>query len=342
MELEIINPIYYQQWDDLVLNSNKSSFFHTSAWAKVLSKSYDFVPNYFTIIKKNELKLLLPVMDIKSYFTGRRGVSLTFTDYCDPFIEKEGQFPELLDRVVLHGKKKGWKSIEFRGGGEFLVGKPASAKYWGHTLDISEIPDKIYSGFRDSTRRNINKAVHEGITIKRLNSLQSVYEFYRLHCLTRKKHGLPPQPKFFFQNIYTYIISKNKGFVILASYNNQIIAGAIFFHHSHEAIYKYGASDEDYLKFRANNLVMWEAIKWYSNNGFTSFCFGRSDCNDKGLRQYKKGWGSVEREIKYYKYDIIKNKFIENNNTEFSNKYLQKMPLKVLRVIGHFMYRHVG
>ena len=343
MELEIINPIYHKKWDDLVLNSKKCSFFHTSAWAKVLSKSYDYSPNYFTIIKNNELKLLLPVMDIRSYLTGRRGVSLTFTDYCEPFLEKEEQFPELLDTVIRHGKKKGWKTIEFRGGGDFLHDKPVSAKYLGHTLDITGITDKIFSSFRDSTRRNINKAVNEGVTIERSESLQSVQDFYRLHCLTRKKHGLPPQPKFFFQNIYNYIISKNKGFVVLASFNNQIIAGAIFFHHGHKAIYKYGASDESFLRLRANNLIMWEAIKWYSTNGYKSFCFGRSDYNDKGLRQYKNGWGSVEREIYYYKYDIINDKFMEiNNESNISKIYLQKMPLKLLQVVGHFMYRHMG
>jgi len=33
-------------------------------------------------------------------------------------------------------------------------------------------------------------------------------EYYRLHCLTRKRHGLPPQPTGFFQKIQEHIIAK--------------------------------------------------------------------------------------------------------------------------------------
>lgn len=62
---------------------------------------------------------------------------------------------------------------------------------------------------------------------------------------------------------------------MLASFKGTIIAGAIYFHFGEKAVYKYGASDVKYQQLRPNNLVMWEAIRLYCQNGYKSFCFGR-------------------------------------------------------------------
>ena len=96
------------------------------------------------------------------------------------------------------------------------------------------------------------------------------------------------------------------------------VAGAIYFHLGNKAMYKFGASDDAYQHTRANNLVMWEAIRWYAHNGYSSFCFGRSDCDGEGLRQFKNGWGTVERNINYYKYDIAEDKYISTIDTDKS------------------------
>ena len=74
MEVEIINPIEYPGWDDLLLTNDQSSFFHTSAWASVLVESYSYTPLYFTIIEAGKLSALIPLMEIKSFLTGKRGI----------------------------------------------------------------------------------------------------------------------------------------------------------------------------------------------------------------------------------------------------------------------------
>ena len=76
----------------------------------------------------------------------------------------------------------------------------------------------------------MKKAVKEQIEISVNTSLQSIRDFYHLNCLTRKHHGVPPQPFNFFKNIHDHIIGKNMGIVVLAHHRNQVIAGAVFFH----------------------------------------------------------------------------------------------------------------
>jgi len=212
----------------------------------------------------------------------------------------------------------------------------------GHILNLSQSEKEIFSHFRDSTKRNTKKAIKEGVEVKIHHSLESVNEFYRLNCLTRKEHGLPPQPFNFFKKIYDHIISKNLGMVVLASFDQENVAGAIYFHLGEKAVFKYGASDTNFHHLRPNNLVMWEAIKWYSQNGYKSLCFGRTEPENQGLIQFKSGWGTTEQPIHYYRYNFKKETFVPGHlkTTGFHNRLFRNMPIPILNRVGALLYRH--
>jgi hypothetical protein len=88
---------------------------------------------------------------------------------------------------------------------------------------------------------------------------------------------------------------------------------------------------------------MWEAIKWYSQNGFRSFNFGKTEPTNKGLLQYKRGWGTKEQSLRYYKYDLTKDRFVsKKEGYKKFYKIFKQMPIPLLRLIGNVFYRHVG
>ncbi|OGW37716.1 MAG: hypothetical protein A2Y97_13360 [Nitrospirae bacterium RBG_13_39_12] len=344
MDLQIINPITYPNWDELILLNPDYSFFHSSAWAKVLNEAYGYKLLYFTVLKNEGLLAAVPIMEISSFLTGRRGVSLPFTDYCEPIVSDGINFQEVLNFVLAEGKERNWKYLELRSFKNLSPFTFPSLTYVGHTLNLSNKEDQIFSGFRDSTKRNIRKAMKEGVEVKINHSPESVEEFYRLNYMTRKQHGLPPQPYLFFKKIYDHIICKNLGFLILASFQNKPIAGGAYFHFGEKAVYKYGASNMNYQNLRANNLVMWEAIKWCCKNGIKHFCFGRTEPENQGLIQFKSGWGTTEEQINYYRYDFKKGSFASGSSkvTGFHNKIFRNLPIPVLNKIGDLLYKHVG
>ena len=185
-------------------------------------------------------------------------------------------------RLVQEGKKRQWKYIELRGGTDFLGDGPASAWFYRHTLDLTPGDAKLFKGLRDSTRRNIKKAEKEGVTVRFETTPEALREFYRLNCLTRREHGLPPQPWQFFEHLHEEILAKGMGSVALADYKGNTIAANVYLHTNGDAIYKYGASDKAHQNLRANNVIMWEAIKLYAGKGFKSLCFGRSGARKRG------------------------------------------------------------
>jgi hypothetical protein len=115
MPMNIVNPLQHAQWDDLILESGKHSFFNSSSWAKVLSESYGYEPVYFTTVEGGRLSALVPMMDVRSFLTGRRGVSLPFSDYCEPIFLDESRKTDVVEGLKEYAKKSRWRYIEFYG-----------------------------------------------------------------------------------------------------------------------------------------------------------------------------------------------------------------------------------
>ena len=343
MNIQIINPIEFPTWDDLLLTNQETTFFHTAAWAKVLSESYRYKPLYFTIIENGKLIGLIPVMEIDSFLTGKRGVSLPFTDLCNPIARDPDVFARMFEAVIAHGREAGWKNLEIRGRNAILDKEPSAAQLVVHTLALDPEAAEVSKAFRDSTYRNIRKAQKEGVTVNIEQSSAAVAAYYRLHCETRRHHGLPPQPRPFFDKIHEHIIAKGNGFVALALYQGQTVSGAIFLNFNGGTIYKYGASDKTFQHRRPNNLLIWQAIEWCSESGFRSFHFGRTELENEGLLQFKNGWGATKAGLFYYKYDLRKGRFLSNDSgPESSYRVFKMMPVSLLRLTGNLFYRHVG
>jgi len=341
--LDVVNPVSSPLWDEALEACPGASFFHTAKWARVLADSYGYKPVYFCS-GGTPLSVLVPLMEVSSFLSGKRGVSLPFSDYSSPLFDRMKDPMEVMDHLIHLGKTAMWKYIEIRDPDRFKDEIPTFDIYIGHALDLTGTEEALYSGFRDSTKRSIRKARNEGVEARRLTSLESVREFYRLNCMTRRTHGLPPQPWKFFRNVYGHVISKGLGFVVLASRGGVNIAGAVYFHFGNKAIYKYGASDKAYQGLRANNLVMWEAIRWCRAAGYGSFCFGRTEPDNQGLLQFKDGWGTTRRAIRYYRYDMKRAAYVAGmpDNAAIYGKIFRALPIPVLRAAGTVLYRHMG
>ena len=336
-----VDPLDYECWDKWLLNTPGCSFFHTSQWADVLSKAYNYRPVYFTVFGEEKLSAVLPLMEVKSFLTGTRGVALPFTDYCEPIAADKEQFQELFAAAVALGKKHRWRYLELRGGETFFDKTEHSEWHYVHTIDLGKTGTATFS---DSTRRNIKKAEKQNLDVVISASEDVLQVFCRLNALTRRYHGLPPQPRRFFQYVHDRILSQNMGFIVLASLRGEAIAANVYFTFGDQILYKYGASDRAFQHLRASNLVMWEAIKWGCNHGYRSLCLGRTEPDNEGLRQFKAGWGAQERLIRYYRYDLRKDVFFKTPDIvrPFHKKIFGRLPIPILNMLGKILYRHMG
>ena len=206
--IEQIDPLTDRHWDEFVDNHAKGSFFQRSCWMQTLNETYGFVSHCLAKSEGERFVAALPVMETRNCFGRARGVSLPFSDFCEPLFDNPDDFRELLLELVKIGKTRRWQYIEIRGGGDFFKDTPIFESIFTHDIDLDREENDIFGSFRESTRRNIRKAQKEQVSVIHVTTLEGMRHFYRLNCLTRREHGLPPQPWSFFKNLWRLIIEK--------------------------------------------------------------------------------------------------------------------------------------
>jgi len=283
-------------------------------------------------------------MEVSSPLTGRRGVSLPFTDFCVPLKGADGQVAEFYEAAARKGEERNWRYLECRSNGSQWAGASPSLAFWGHAIDLRGTPEALFSRLEGAVRRGIRKAEAAHIQIEFADGEPAMRMFFLLHSQTRKRHGLPPQPFRFFQNIVKHGLERGCGFIVLARLEQRPIAGAVFLHHGREAIYKFGASDLSFQNLRPNNLIMWQAMKKYAEKGITRLHLGRTSAGNEGLRRFKMGFGAQEEKIEYCKYDFRKQGFVsELDKVEgWFNQIFRALPVPLLKLAGRALYPHLS
>jgi lipid II:glycine glycyltransferase (peptidoglycan interpeptide bridge formation enzyme) len=162
--------------------------------------------------------------------------------------------------------------------------------------------------------------------------------FYRLHLETRRRQGVPVQPKRFLQSLWTHVIAEGLGFLVLAQLRGRPIAGALFLSWNGNLIYKFGASDPRFWELRPNNLVMWAAINWGCEQGYRQLDFGRSELENRGLRDFKSRWGAQELLLMYAHLPPERPSSVPHLVAQAMAKVIRSSPPIVCRVTGELLY----
>lgn len=334
-----INPLVSPYWDEAVLNSLSPQFFHLSCWIRTLVETYNFKPLCFTFSDK--YGSTIPMLKTKTLIGRKKAVALPFSDCCDIDTDVTGS-DELVDRLLYIAREENLDHLEFLGVSRFMPSGEPSHSYYGHRLQLTKDEKKLWKNLSSSKQRNVKKAQRENVAITFSNDISSVQEFFRIHCITRKRHGLPPQPFSFFDAIHRNIISRGGAEVALASIEKRIVAAAIFLFCKSEVLFKFGASDKSLQNMRSNDFLMWEAIRRYAQKGFTLFSFGKTEICHDGLCRFKEGFGALRVSLFDHIYDVSNGKKrIESPNVQgFHNRIFRNMPIALLRLSGKLLYKY--
>jgi CelD/BcsL family acetyltransferase involved in cellulose biosynthesis len=340
---ERIDPLVGAVWDSHITARPDHSVFHRAAWARVLAETYEHRPFYLRILVEGIEAALVPLMEVRSPVTGRRGVSLPFADFAAPLWTEPRQHAAVSQALLGVAAERKWKHLELRGGSSPAPGAGCFRSYCAHELDLSSGISRLAQQLPASTRRSIHKAERSGLTITIGRDAHAMLDFYQLHSRTRRRHGLPPQPFGFFQAIDRHLIEPGLGAIILAHHAGTAVAGAVFFHSGGHAIYKFGASDKAHWDLRPNHGVMWSAIQYLTAAGCQSLHFGRTATTDAGLIRFKQSWASTAGTLNYFRYHTGKLAWITAARPPAENLPLVfgHLPLSLNRIAGRLIYPHL-
>jgi CelD/BcsL family acetyltransferase involved in cellulose biosynthesis len=329
-----------ERWAAFVESRSEANVFHHPSWSSVIADTYGFRPFTLALERPDgSVAAGMPVIEVGR--RGRRWVSLPFTDACAPLADEE-DLGVFLEGVEAARAQAGVARVEIRAP---VPGSTVTRMERGvlHTLALRADPDELLSTFSASqVRRNIARATREEVTVSRADGPEGLLEtFYRLHLQTRRRQGVPIQPRLFFDLLWERILRQGHGFVLVAHVGAVEAAAAVFLHARGTLTYKFGASDPRFWPQRPNHLLFWEAIRWGCEHGFRELDFGRSDPGNAGLRAFKSGWGTVESELVYTTLGT-EPKRSSHRAEEVLAAVIRRSPTWVCRVLGEKLYRYAG
>jgi len=311
----------------------------------VLQDTYGFTPASLALVSADRIVGLLPLLGVHSRLTGRRGVSLPFSDDVEPLCDDAVLHETMLGGLPAIIAEHRWRYLELRFG-PGNASDASVAEYRWHTLALDPDPDRLFRTFKKTQiQQSIQRARKSGVVVELRHDEQAMRDFIRLNALTRRKHGVPPQPDRFFWNLHRRMIAEGDSFVARAEHDGRPVAAAVYLAWGGKTLtYKYSASDSEALGVKPNHLAMWEAVRFGCLNGYRTMDFGRTDASNEGLLYYKRGWGTQERELAYARVGEAarSGRLTAGRDTGRLKRIVRRMPIPLLKLIGKIVLPHLA
>lgn len=349
MTIYQLNPCEDPRWRRLLDRHPRASVFHTPEWLEALRRTYGYDAVALTTSRPGEeLRNGVVFCQVRSWLTGRRLVSLPFSDHCDPLVDGDEEFVAMLAAVRGEAEALGARYLEIRPLAR-PVGRPPAleraASFCLHLLDLRPALDRIFGAcHNDCVRRKVRRAETAGLLCEEGRSDSLLRSFYRLVVSTRRRQNLVPQPFAWFRNVTASMQGMAKLRVV--STGGRAIAGVLTLRHKDTLVYKYGCSDARFHRLGGMQMLLWRAIQEAKNEGASLLDLGRSDWDGQGLLAFKDRWGARRSELVYWRLAGSGKPPAwtpaSSRNGWTRPRLLPLLPGPLLRAAGSLIYKHLG
>ena len=351
MTVHQINPLSDPRWPNLLSRHPRASIFHTPEWLRALQQTYGYEPVALTTAAPHErLTNGLVFCRVNSWLTGRRVVSVPFSDHCDPLTDDTGSMSNLVGGLEHYSRDRGVRYAEIRPGagpGVNFRAQKSAGRFCLHELNIRPTLEQLFCAFHKTCIQNkIRRAEREDLSYKCGSTESLLRDFYILTILTRRSQGLPPQPLRWFRNLM--ICLGDKLTIHLAFKDGAPVAGALTIFHGDTMVYKYGCSDAAFNALGGVPLVIWKSIQEAKSRGLTTYSFGRSDWTNSGLVRFKDRWGAERSMLEYLRfYCLTQSRCTETAQhaswiRKAAKQLVHHLPDRLLCTTGSLLYRHIA
>ena len=343
--LYTLDPCQDPRWTRFLGRRSDASVFHTAGWLQALKATYGYEPVVYTTSSPGgELDDGALFCGIKPVFWGRRLVSVPFSDHATLLVDDDDALHHVISSLQAIIDEGIYKYIEIRPASQLnldLMGFCECAVFCLHKLSLDMELDSLYGTFhKKSVQKRIRRAQREGLVYTEGRSEELIQQFYHLLVLTRRRHGLPPQPIAWFHNLVRSLGDMIK--IRVASIHGIPIASIITLAFGRSMVYKYGCSDADYHKLGGISFLLWQSIMDAKSSGLEELDLGRSDLDNSGLITFKEHWGARRSALVYWGYPNRSRSDLNRWDLRLARRVFKRLPIPALQVAGKLLYKHVG
>lgn len=176
----------------------------------------------------------------------------------------------------------------------------ALTQTWVVRLNDREV---LWRGMEGRARTAIRKAESLGVQVRPAVAAD-IDAYYRLHCETYARTGVPPHPRAYFEHIWRDFLAAGRCRIWFAELKGEMVAAVNVGTFKNAAIYWTGASSIRGLDACANPLLQWTAMQWLAEAGYAWYeageAFpGQESGKARGLSDYKKSFGGDLHQFKH-------------------------------------------
>jgi Acetyltransferase (GNAT) domain len=341
-----IDPQNDPRWLKYLESDDRASVFHSPGWLEALRRTYGYEPVVFTTSHPDEpLANGVVFSRVNSRLTGRRLVSLPFSDHCEPLLNTPQEFEEILPALAGELRQRGLKYVELRpihSQLEAKWGASESSDYCIHKVDLRPTIEELFQGLhKSSVRRYITRTKSEKLTYEKGANPDLLTKFYRLFVMTRRRHGLPPSPFAWFSNLMDCLGDKLQ--IRIVSSETTPVAGILSLTCKNAVMYKYGGSDGRYNNLGGMPYLFWMLMSEAKAEGLQELDLGRSDLTNGGLITFKDRLGGTKSPLTYWRFS---RKAARSSGNAWATRIAKRMfalasdPVRMQ--LGNLLYKHLG
>jgi len=357
------------------LEKNNHYLFHTPEFANFISKAFSCRYIFCVAAENNEIKTVLPIVEVKSKIFGNRIISSGYIEYGGFSGCAEGILPIL--NFLKEKYSIDYEYLEIRGGTEELDKELSkylikNNQYKCFVLDLRSMPhssgkiinnekkenhfkglnnvqftsgnvEAVWKKIQKSKRKAINRGL-EQLDICEL-TINDLPAFYKLYCENMRRFGSPPYSSNYFELFFTHLVDKCFGKIYGAFHEGKLVAALLGFTYIDRIHILIAVSDPHYKEYRPSDAVHWKFIEYACQNGYKYFDFGRVR-EESGQFEYKQKWGPELLDLPSY-FLLWKSKeipFVDPHSDKYklATTVWKKLPLIITQKIGPRLRKELG
>jgi predicted N-acyltransferase len=311
VKISVVENVDSVKWNELLESCLDATIFQTQEILDVYRKSFsNYKIKYIIAAEGDKIVCGMPILKIKRrVFCGYSSV--------------DWGTPVLLDNNedVLEGVLEKFSSLYNDPGISYLSvndysGKCSYLKNLGfncrpclyQVVELNPSFESMFVRGRDgsaakvnkSRRKNAQSAIKRGVVVEEVNTAEQVKEYYDMARYTyASRGGALPYSLQFYKNILEIMFPKGLIKWHMARKDGTPIAATLHFVYKSMIFDLLDASYNKYQNLRANDLLVYNMIKWACENNFKYYNFGSSS-GAEGLIEFKRIWGGIESNFMIY------------------------------------------
>lgn len=282
---------------------------------------------------------------VRSWITGRRLVSLPFSDHAEALADNPEDLRSLTARAQHQAREEHCQYLEIRPVQVSLAECPGflpASTFYHHRIDLRPGTDELFRSFHKScVQRKIRRAEREGLVYEEGRSEELLRKFFALLVVNSRRKRLPPQPIYWFRHLISCF---GEGASIrVASQGANPVASILTLRFKDSMVFKYGCSSSESNHLGGTQMLLWTAIRDAKRAGLGEFDLGRSDLDTSGLVAFKNRWGSAVSQLTYWRCPLLPApRAVSPWKIRVAKRIFARLPDRLLTAAGRLFYRHAG